>query len=135
MHEHGELLLIEDDDAMRAAVERILRSAGHEVRAFASAEALLSALQGQPLWPGIACGICDVRLPGACGFELQRALAARGPAPAWIFTTAHDEPAFRERAQRMQASYLPKPFDGRTLLALVARALSQGAGRATPQAN
>jgi FixJ family two-component response regulator len=138
----AEVVLVEDDVAMRSAIERILRGAGHVVRSFDSAEALLETLEGAPLWDAVDCGICDVRLPGACGFELQRMLATRRPTPPWIFITAHDDSAMRDYAGRARAAYLPKPFDGRTLLGLVRQALSghgadvsQGATRATPRAN
>ena len=105
---------------MRVAIERVLRGARHRVRMFPSAEALLDALQGAALWPCVRCGISDVRLSGACGFELHRRLAAQGPLPPWIFMTAHDDPALRDQARRARAAYLAKPFDAHALLALVA---------------
>ena len=122
VHAQPEVVVVEDDPALRVAIERVLRGARHRVRAFPSAEALLEALQGRALWPTVRCGICDVRLSGACGFELHRRLAAQGPLPPWIFMTAHDDPALRDQARRARAGYLAKPFHGRALLALVAGA-------------
>ena len=138
MLSHPDVVLVEDDAAMRAAIERILSGAGHVVRAFASAEALVQFLQGGPLWPSVRCVVSDVRLPGACGFELQRQVAARAAAPPWIFITAHDDPALRRAAERAHAGYLAKPFEGRVLLQLVeqviAQRLPEGAVFATPKA-
>ena len=139
MLSHPDVVLVEDDAAMRAAIERILSGAGHVVRVFASAEALMQFLQGGPLWPSVRCVVSDVRLPGACGFELQRQVAAHAPASRWIFITAHDDPALRRAAERAHAGYLAKPFAGRALLHLVeqviAQPLPQGATFTTPKAN
>ena len=139
MLSHPDVVLVEDDAAMRAAIDRILSGAGHVVRVFASAEALVQFLQGGPLWPSVRCVVSDVRLPGACGFELQRQVAAHAPAPRWIFITAHDDPALRRAAERAHAGYLAKPFEGRALLHLVeqviAQPLPQGATFTTPKAN
>ena len=138
MLSHPDVVLVEDDAAMRAAIERILSGAGHVVRAFASAEALVQFLQGGPLWPSVRCVVSDVRLPGACGFELQRQVAAHATPPPWIFITAHDDPALRRAAERAHAGYLAKPFEGRVLLQLVeqviAQRLPEGAVFATPKA-
>jgi FixJ family two-component response regulator len=132
-------VLVEDDAAMRAAIDRSLSGAGPVVRGFASAEALVQFLQGGPLWSSVRCVVSDVRLPGACGFELQRQVAAHAPAPRWIFITAHDDPALRRAAERAHAGYLAKPFAGRALLHLVeqviAQPLPQGATFTTPKAN
>ena len=124
MQPQAEVMLVEDDAGMRGAIVRILRGAGFRVRAFASAEALFTDLRGGPMPGAVLCCICDVHLPGACGFELQRRLAALGATPPWIFITAHDEPALRVQAERAQAGYLPKPFEGRDLVALVSRVVA-----------
>lgn len=119
-----QVVLIEDDGAMRQAIERILRGRGYQVDAFESAESLLRALDGAALWTSSQCLVCDVRLPGVSGFELHRRLSEQGPMPPWIFITAHDDAALRSQAERAHAGYLPKPFEGRSLLALVAQALT-----------
>jgi FixJ family two-component response regulator len=119
-HAKHEVVLVEDDEGMRQALARMLIGAGYEVRTFDSAEALLDVLPGRVLPQGSACVVCDVRLPGLCGFELQRRLGEMGPTPPWIFITAHDSLAVREQAERAAATYLLKPFEGRGLLTLIA---------------
>ena len=121
MHSNHAVLLVEDDAGVRQAMERILRGSGYQVDAFESAEALQEFLHGATLRESCRCLICDVRLPGMCGFELHRRLAGHGPMPPWIFITAHDEPAVRRQAERDGVGYLLKPFEGRALLALVAQ--------------
>ena len=118
-----EVVLVEDDRGMRQAIERMLRGSGYQVDAYESAEALLGALQGACVWESSRCLICDVRLPGASGFELHRLLAEQGSTPPWIFITAHDDVVVRAQAERICAAYLLKPFEGKALVALVAHTL------------
>ena len=115
------LLVVEDDDGMRHAIERLLDAAGFRVASFSSAEELLCGSTAS----SAACLIFDVHLPGMSGFDLRRVLARTGPAPPVIFITADDTPAAREEAGRLRATaYLPKPFRGRELVAAVSRAVA-----------
>lgn len=122
-HANHEVILVEDDGSMRRAIERMLCGSSYQVDSYESAEALLEQLDGSALWASSRCLVCDVRLPGLSGFELHRRLAEQGPMPPCIFITAHDDPAVRMQADRACASYLLKPFEGRALAALVARAM------------
>jgi FixJ family two-component response regulator len=113
------IVVVEDDEIMSQAIERMLRAGGFAALTFGSAEAVLEA--------GVAtasdCLVLDISLPGMSGFDLYRRLAPAGEQPPAIFITAHDEQAIREEAERLGASsYLPKPFSGRTLLDAVTQA-------------
>ena len=123
VHAKLNVVLVEDDSSMRQAVARMLSGAGYAVQQFESAEALLDELAGAALWDGTRCVVCDVRLPGVSGFELHRRIAEQGRISPWIFITAHDDQAVRDQTQRAAAAYLLKPFEGRALLAVVARAV------------
>ena len=68
------VLVVEDDESMREALERLLGVAGFEPVAYASAEALLAA----GLAEDAACVVSDLRLPAMSGLELLAALRARG---------------------------------------------------------
>jgi FixJ family two-component response regulator len=115
------LLVVEDDAGMRQAIGRLLDAAGFHVASFSSAEELLRGNTSS----SAACLIFDIQLPGISGFELRRVLARTGAAPPVIFITAHDTPAAREEAGRLHAAaYLPKPFQGRELVAAVSRAVA-----------
>lgn len=122
-HAKHEVLLVEDDAGMRQAIARMLVGAGYVVKAFESAEAVLEAPPGSTLGDDDCCCVCDVRLPGVSGFELHRRLCEKGPTPPWIFITAHDSAVVREQAEHAAAAYLQKPFEGRALLALIARVI------------
>lgn len=112
------VILIEDDLSVRTALDRILRGAGYSVVALGSGDALLDGTR--PILATDRCIVCDIRLPRVSGFELHNRLAARGATPPWIFITGHDDAAVRTQAHRLGSGYLPKPFEARELLALIA---------------
>ncbi len=114
--------VVEDDESYRVAVQRLLKSAGFEVQSFCSAEAFLSS--GQRHEAG--CLIADIRMPGMSGIELQSKLNSDYCPIPTIFITAHGEEEVRLQAIRGGAvKFLPKPFDGETLLEAVRVALTR----------
>ena len=112
--------VVEDDESYRAAVQRLLKSAGLPVRSFASAEDFLKSGQQQET----GCLIADIQMPGMSGLDLQAKLnAERCPIPI-IFITAHGDEEMRLQAMRGGAvKFLAKPFDGAILLESVRVAL------------
>jgi len=107
------IFVVDDDEGMRVAIERLVKLAGYDCAAFASAEALLS----QPAPVPAACVVSDLKLPGISGLDLLDILHAREGAAPLILITAHDAPGLRDEAMRRGAAgYLPKPFRGTTLL-------------------
>jgi FixJ family two-component response regulator len=114
------ILVVEDDDSMRQAVQRLLNAAGHPTSAYASAEALLAA----NVDAAAACIVSDFRLPGLSGLDLLTELRARGHLTPFIMVTAHDSVALREDAKRRGvAAYLTKPFNGSDLMAAIEAAV------------
>jgi FixJ family two-component response regulator len=114
--------VIDDDESYRAAVQRLLKSAGISVDTFDSAEGFLNS--GQQSQTG--CLIADIRMPGMSGLDLQSKLnSERCPIPT-IFITAHGDEKMRLQAMRGGAvKFLIKPFDGETLLEAVRVALER----------
>ena len=109
----GTVLLVEDDDSMRAALERLLNAFGFRCVAFRSAETLLASGMGE----GAVCLVSDLKLPGMSGLELLAELRARHAALPSIVITSHDAPGLRDGAGRQGAcAYLTKPFRGIALL-------------------
>lgn len=112
----GLVAIVDDDEAMRAAVQDLLSSVGIKARTFASAEEfLLSGLQSE-----IACLISDIRMPGMTGLELQAKLVAEGRRTPIIFITAYGNT--RTRTQALEAGaveFLVKPFDDERLIGTV----------------
>jgi FixJ family two-component response regulator len=112
--------VVEDDESYRAAVQRLLKSAGLPVRSFASAEDFLKSGQQQET----GCLIADIQMPGMSGLDLQAKLNAEHCPIPIIFITAHGDEEMRLQAMRAGAvKFLAKPFDGAILLDSVRVAL------------
>jgi two-component system, LuxR family, response regulator FixJ len=119
----GVIAVVDDDEAVRRALCRLLKTAGHRVELFDSAEDWLSAGDLERF----ACLIVDVRLPGLSGLELQRQLRASQFQIPILIITAHADEA--SRAQALDAGAIGfhfKPLDADRLLEDVSRALGNG---------
>jgi FixJ family two-component response regulator len=114
--------VIDDDESVRRAIKRLLRSVGIKAETFSSGEEFLGTLSSTGSHRP-ACVILDFQMPGINGLELQRRLAPT-LVPV-IFITANDDPTVREKALASGAAgYLPKPFDDVTLVTAVGIALA-----------
>jgi FixJ family two-component response regulator len=114
------VLVVDDDGLMRNSTRRLLRSAGFQVEAFASAEEFLRSGRLEET----ACLILDLKMPGMNGLELQRHLAGEGRRIPIIFITAHDNEENRMEAMQAGAvDFLQKPFSEQALLKAIRKAL------------
>lgn len=118
---HSSLIAIVDDDlAIREALDDLVRSLGHESLLFASAEEFLAF---QPR-ASVDCMVVDVKMTGICGIELQRRLNQEPDRPPIIFMTSyHDD---RTRAAAMDGgalAFLGKPVDLNRLIMCIDEAL------------
>jgi RNA polymerase sigma factor (sigma-70 family) len=115
------VFLVDDDPAVRKAIERLLRSAGFAIRAFESAEAFLAA--HEPDHPG--CALLDIAMSGLSGIEVQRLLNEGGQARPVIFLTGHGDVPTSVGAMKSGAvDFLTKPVDESALLQAIERALA-----------
>jgi FixJ family two-component response regulator len=118
--------LVEDDESMRTAVERLLSAYHFECSVYASAEALLA----QGVGADAVCVVSDLMLPTMSGLEMLDEMRARGGWPPFVLITAHDRTGLREEAVRRGASgYLAKPFEGTALVAAVRTAIDSAVPR------
>ncbi len=114
--------VIDDDASFRKAVSRLLRSAGLEVEALASAGEFLE----RPATDRPACLVLDVRMPGPSGMDLQSALAEAGRDIPIVFMTGHGDVSTSVRAMKKGAvDFLEKPVRAPELLACVERGLAR----------
>src|SRR5258705_2233368 len=112
---------------MRATTHTIVRSLGHCVHTFASAEEYLRSNRLDAL----SCVIADVQMPGMSGVELQAHLLTQGYRVPFIFFTAFPDKRIRAQALRAGAiCYLTKPFDGDSLIQGLEAALKKHDGGA-----
>ena len=114
------IAVVDDDAAIREAVQSLLRSVGLRAAVCAAAQDFLQSGQLQDT----ACLILDVRMPRMSGLELQQQLTtAHCPIPI-LFITAHGDAETRARALRAGAvAFLDKPFSDAVLLRAVQAAL------------
>lgn len=112
--------IVDDDESVRKALQRLIKSVGLKVEAFASAEDFLSRANPYEA----ACLVLDLQLPGMNGLELQaRLLAANYRIPV-VFTSAHGDQQARKQALAAGAiDFLQKPFSEKALFDAINSAL------------
>src|ERR1700704_4676977 len=116
------VMIVDDDDSIRKAVRRLMKSFGFAVETFASAEEFLDS----DWLERTSCLILDVHMPGMNGLELQKRLIASGSVIPIIFITAFANDGARAQAMRAGAvAYFVKPFDDEELLNCIRAALQR----------
>lgn len=98
--------VVDSDDAVREALQSIIRSAGWQPVTATSAEEFLTF----PRIVAPGCLVTELQLPGLSGLELQRRVGARAELPV-IFMSGR--PDVRAAVQAMKAGaleFLTKPF-------------------------
>jgi CheY-like chemotaxis protein len=114
------IAIVDDDEAVRRATGRLLRSLGYRVATFATGKAFLKSGELHET----SCLIIDVHMPGMSGFELQARLKAEGHHMPIIVITAFPDDGVRDYAVQHGASaFLTKPFSKESLAECLDRAL------------
>jgi len=114
--------VVDDDPSVRKALERLLRSAGHEAKTFASAFEFLESDHLDA--PG--CLVLDIKMPKVSGLELQDRLAEKGISFPIIFITGHGTvPASVKAFKGGAMDFLQKPFKDREILGAVSRGIEK----------
>ncbi len=107
------VLVIDDDAAVRAAIQGLLKSVGLRSEAFGTAQEFLRSNRPD----GPSCLVLDVRLPGISGLDFQRELADAGVRIPIIFITGHGDIPMTVKAMKSGAvEFLTKPFRDQDLL-------------------
>jgi len=116
------VLLVEDDDDVRASTEQALSLNGFKVESFASAERARALIEfGLP-----AIVVCDVRLPGLSGTDWLREIRKTDPEIPVVLVTGHGHIAMAVQAMREGAyDFIEKPFTSERLLAIVRHAVER----------
>jgi FixJ family two-component response regulator len=110
------ILVVEDDDGMREAIENLLGVAGFSTVVYESAEAMLAEDTSERA----LCVVSDLNLPAMSGLDLLTELRRRSWHVPVIIITAYDSESTRQEAARRGAiAYLPKPFPSIALLTAI----------------
>lgn len=115
------IFVVDDDASIRASLEGLFRSVGHEVMSFSSTQAFLES--ARPDLP--ACLVLDVRLPGVSGLQFQRDLDRLSLAIPIVFITGHGDIEMSVEAMKAGAvEFLTKPIREQALLDAVHRGIA-----------
>jgi FixJ family two-component response regulator len=116
------VFVVDDDASVREALQRLVRSAGLRVEAFASAEEFLS--RPRPDVP--SCLLLDVRLPDVSGLDLQRRMADANNEIPIVFITGHGDIPTTVRAMKAGAvEFLTKPLVDVDVLGSIQEAIAR----------
>jgi len=122
------VFVIDDDAAVRASIQGLLKSVGLRSESFGTAQAFLRSKRPD----GPSCLVLDVRLPGISGLDFQHELADEGIQIPIIFITGHGDIPMTVKAMKSGAvEFLTKPFRDQDLLDAIYEALDRD--RATRQ--
>jgi FixJ family two-component response regulator len=115
---HPVIAIVDDEESVGKALERLLRSAEMEARVFASGAEFLTAIaEFNP-----DCVVLDLHMPGVSGFDVMAGLQRRFPI---VVITGHDSPEAEARALGGgAAAYLRKPVSDRTLIGAISEAIA-----------
>jgi len=116
------VFVIDDDAAMRAAIQGLLKSVGLRSETFGIAHEFLHRKRPD----GPSCLVLDVSLPGVNGLDFQRELADAGVQIPIIFITGHGDIPMTVKAMKSGAvEFLTKPFQDQDLLDAIHQALDR----------
>jgi FixJ family two-component response regulator len=120
------VLIIDDDQALRESLGRLLRSVGLNTQLFASVPEFLNAARPN----GASCLVLDVRLPGRSGLDFQRELATANVQLPIVFITGHGDIPMSVQAMKGGAiEFLTKPFRDQDLLDAIELGLARDRAR------
>jgi FixJ family two-component response regulator len=122
--DHPIVYVLDDDPRVRRALGRLLRTAGHQVELFATADELLRSVMDDR--PG--CLVSDLRLQEMNGLDLFAMLRLSGHRIPIVFITGYGDVPTSVKAMKFGAvDFLTKPVDEDELLGAVGRALRRDA--------
>jgi FixJ family two-component response regulator len=116
------VFVVDDDISVRESLDALVRCAGWQPKAFASAQEFLD----HPRVQTPSCLVLDVTLPGLNGLELQRRIAADRVELPIIFITGHGDVPMSVQAMKGGAvEFLTKPFGDEVLLSAIHHAIEK----------
>ncbi|PIE56612.1 MAG: DNA-binding response regulator [Desulfobulbus propionicus] len=122
MQQLTKVLFIDDEKHIRQANRQTLELADFEVTCLGCAEDALAVITDD--WPGVV--VCDIRLPGMSGMELQQRLHTVDRDLPVIMITGHGDVSTAVTAMRNGAyDFLEKPYSSDRLVKTVTRALEK----------
>ncbi len=119
----GSILVVDDDDALRAEIHQALKEAGYKVHQARSADEAIALVE--KTGDHLDLAIIDVIMPGKDGQEVLSALLTKNPTTQVIMTCGFSRDYVRSALSRGPWRFLQKPFEAEQLIGAVRRALEQ----------
>jgi FixJ family two-component response regulator len=120
--EPATVVIIDDDEAVREALEGLLESVGLRGRSFSSVQQYLDARPAID----VGCMVLDVRLPGRSGMDFHAELAKSKDVLPVIFISGHADVPMSVRAMKAGAfEFLTKPVHHQELLDSIQAAIAK----------
>lgn len=121
MSDGARVYVVDDEQELRRALERLLRGEGYDVVTFASAGDFLQAVDASTF----GCCVLDVAMPGLDGLALQQRLVEAGASIPIVFLTGHGDIPMSVQAMKGGAiDFLTKPVRRDDLVRAVETALA-----------
>lgn len=115
-----EILLVEDDESLSAALESVLKMSGYMVRTYAKAEQMLVDLADRPSPNRVQCVLMDVNLKGMSGVQAQKRMRETGcDLPVVFISGDMDAHNVNQAWQNGAQNFLFKPFKPLELLKIL----------------
>ncbi|MBN8505146.1 MAG: response regulator transcription factor [Burkholderiales bacterium] len=116
----GNVFVVDDDEAVRDSLQWLLEGKDYRVKCYDSAETFLARFDPRE----VACLICDIRMEGMSGLELQDKLVERkSPLPIAFITGHGDVPMAVQTMKKGAVDFIEKPFKEDHLVGLVEKML------------
>jgi FixJ family two-component response regulator len=114
------IAILDDEDALRRALSRLLKSHGFEVASYANGREFVA----DAVLRRFDCLLLDLYMPEMSGIDVLAELRWNPDAPPAIVITGHDDPDLVKRAMALKAFECQhKPISEATLLQSIDRAL------------
>ena len=128
--EQPTVFIVDDDPAIRFAMQALMDSVNIEHEIYSSGDEFLEKVDDHRA----GCLVLDIRMPGLGGLELQEELIKRDSTLPIIFITGHgDVPMAVDAMQKGAVDFIQKPFRDQDLLDRIREALKTDAERREEQ--
>jgi len=119
---NGTVLLVDDEETVRAVCQQMLLKAGFEVRTAGDGRTAVEMLRQSP--KGFCCIILDLNMPVLDGLEALSAIREIDPMIPVLISSGYDEKKMDNRVETMNiAGFIPKPYSSDILLGKLRAAL------------
>ncbi|MGH7941900.1 MAG: sigma-54-dependent transcriptional regulator [Limisphaerales bacterium] len=117
-----DILVVDDDERLRAAAGKVLAGGGYAVNCVTGAQEAIEVLEQR----GAAIVLSDLRLPGSDGITLLKRIRELHPETEVVLITGHGSVQKAVEAMRLGAyDFIEKPFDSDQLLKIVGKAVEK----------